>query len=380
MSTFNATLHPRGHASNAGAFSEKTQSDAEVTLEAGRDWGTLNIAEGSRTPWGSADWVTEMGPGVVSVSTPGHGGVKLSKERNAVIPPALRRTWYEEDCEVNIVGMYHPEVFTGGTTEEQFEAGVKRWFPDEYEKATGNTVTAEESPIRAEKLFGQAHENDFVAQHHARIEETPGFVRLIASKAATGETIDFLVPVEEQAAQLQNPALGQSYRIVVDETKHARATPKVEPEKIPATKYTTITEPKTDTARALLEKDLRKRYNFGGGKIRSLAEVIEDGVSGKSAYVENGKRTYSLQLKEYESDSSYSSLPVTKATFDAVGAPDSRTPAQIDRQAADIAFHAYENRGYGFEEGKRLRARYNAASEKASASWKAEEDARKAGI
>ena len=35
-----------------------------------------NVREGSRTPWGTADWVSHVAPGAVQVSTAGHGGIK----------------------------------------------------------------------------------------------------------------------------------------------------------------------------------------------------------------------------------------------------------------------------------------------------------------
>jgi hypothetical protein len=42
------------------------------------------------TPWGVADHVSEIAPGVVEVSTPSHGGFHLNAERNAKVPLAWR--------------------------------------------------------------------------------------------------------------------------------------------------------------------------------------------------------------------------------------------------------------------------------------------------
>jgi hypothetical protein len=61
-----------------------------------------------RTPWGQADRVQEVGPGVTFVTTPSHGGFHLDAARNARVPRAWRdatwsgqglRGWYEEDCD-----------------------------------------------------------------------------------------------------------------------------------------------------------------------------------------------------------------------------------------------------------------------------------------
>ena len=60
------------------------------------------------TPWGWTKDVKELAEGVWRVSTPSHGGLKLSRERWDSLPPALRdamytQTFAEEDCEEPIV-------------------------------------------------------------------------------------------------------------------------------------------------------------------------------------------------------------------------------------------------------------------------------------
>lgn len=53
------------------------------------------------SPWGRVQSETVYGPGIVSVSTASHGGVKLDRERNALVPVKHRAGdgWYEEDCD-----------------------------------------------------------------------------------------------------------------------------------------------------------------------------------------------------------------------------------------------------------------------------------------
>ncbi|AUG29392.1 DUF7007 domain-containing protein [Microbacterium hominis] len=131
MTSFDETLHPRGQATNAGQFREKTNSapsgsltvaDAEARStcprhggELGDDlqceacddvsgalcpvaadfgelaadaaahraeiarWGQNSVQIGSRTPWGAADSVTEVAPGINTVGTSGHGGAESVK-------------------------------------------------------------------------------------------------------------------------------------------------------------------------------------------------------------------------------------------------------------------------------------------------------------
>ncbi len=70
------------------------------------------------TPWGLADHVTEIAPGIVSYSTPSHGGIHLSPARLAAMPKPLRDFrpwaglgWYEEDCDWAVVALAFPQFF-----------------------------------------------------------------------------------------------------------------------------------------------------------------------------------------------------------------------------------------------------------------------------
>ena len=60
------------------------------------------------TPWGWTKNVEELADGVLRVSTPSHGGLKLSRERWDELPAEVRdamytQTFAEEDCEEPIV-------------------------------------------------------------------------------------------------------------------------------------------------------------------------------------------------------------------------------------------------------------------------------------
>ena len=60
------------------------------------------------TPWGWTQDIEEVAEGVLRVSTPSHGGLKLSRERWDELPAVVRQamfhqTFAEEDCEEPIV-------------------------------------------------------------------------------------------------------------------------------------------------------------------------------------------------------------------------------------------------------------------------------------
>ena len=61
------------------------------------------------TPWGDANDATDLGSGILSVSTSSHGGLLIPKAMAKHIPKAVRdkfinksrqATWAEEDCEM----------------------------------------------------------------------------------------------------------------------------------------------------------------------------------------------------------------------------------------------------------------------------------------
>lgn len=66
------------------------------------------------SPWGRPDQARQLAPGIWSLSTPSHGGIHLSSERNAAVPPAIRaeNAFYEEDCSWSYVAAVHPDAFS----------------------------------------------------------------------------------------------------------------------------------------------------------------------------------------------------------------------------------------------------------------------------
>lgn len=71
------------------------------------------------TPWGAAQQRETLAPGIVSVSTAGHGGIWLSPDRArelvkrfpGFVPFTGHGNWLEEDCDWAIAAIAWPEAF-----------------------------------------------------------------------------------------------------------------------------------------------------------------------------------------------------------------------------------------------------------------------------
>lgn len=82
------------------------------------------------TPWGTADSHEHIAEGIDFFGTPSHGGIRLSPEKNKLVPLNLREQsfnqqgmdgWYEEDCDVYIVIATFPSYFTADEAQASFE-------------------------------------------------------------------------------------------------------------------------------------------------------------------------------------------------------------------------------------------------------------------
>lgn len=161
-------------------------------------------ARGGRPPsqWGAVANREVIAPGIEEVSCAGHGGVKLSPERNALVPSPLRSRdgWYEEDCEYNIPVATFPDAFRAGTNpfwssksreevEDDALGRIREWFPSTYEEATGERVPAEESAVVREAEYAQTHENEFRVEY-AQGQDS-GYVRVGARRAKDGARTTF---------------------------------------------------------------------------------------------------------------------------------------------------------------------------------------------
>jgi hypothetical protein len=326
----------------------------------GRTWIPTFVNDGSRTPWGPAQHAKDYAEGITVVDTEGHGGIKLSKDRNMAVHPALREAsgWYEEDCAQYVVRFTFPEEtrpspangYTIDRTAEynyaEAKDGIRRWYPDAFEKVTGEPVLPGQSSVRDAQLWTEANADNFVGHTTGPDPDDENSVVVIATR--NGEEQRFRVPVDEYKAGSQWTNAGHG-RFVVDLDRHEQLPAFEKPEPVPTQKYTGINlQGLTESGARRVAKDLTKRWRSGTGEVRSLQQIIDRGISGKDVYVEGGRRKYALSVKENEGDSSTTSYAVSKDTWQRVTAPDTRTP----RQLLNTDIHVLDDqidKAYGYE-------------------------------
>jgi hypothetical protein len=345
----NQKRQPKG-VSDGGQFAASVNPESTLVLDDGDDLSmsyhvagnVSNVQEGSRTPWGTADSAHHIAPGIVTVGTPGHGGVKLSPERNKKVPSALRNAsgWYEEDCEAYIPMMAHPEVFVreGRTLDDVYlsaRKGIIDWFPDEYEKAFDVRLAVGQSRSKDEKTWHEIHADDEIAI--SAIGDGDQMVKVTVCRGGrvdNGKNLDSSRDIRVPRADYDNLDLRQPLgkhpgSFIVDPTKHyVDVTPPPKPPKAPLLRYRGIdTSHLGVDARFRAERDLKKVFNFQNGPSRTLREIVESGgvTSKSSMIVSAGRRMYYLRhAVEDEGQSPTESpyaLEVSKAAWDAVGAP-----------------------------------------------------------
>ena len=182
---------------------------------------------GKYSPWGKIQHCYEVLEGFHLVSTPGHGGVKLNRARNAQIPASVRKAggWYEEDCEYCIPYIvFGDEILehgdrkgTDGNYSDKLcvahyaRVSAKDWYPDFYESFTGESVPLEESYTRRQAKFWQDHRDDFVV-YSARSTAGSDTVLVVANKESTGESKQFYVDADSYRNR-------ESFGYVIDEEK-----------------------------------------------------------------------------------------------------------------------------------------------------------------
>ena len=301
-----------------------------------------NVQVGSRTPWGTADSAHHIAPGIVIVGTPGHGGVKLSLERNKKIPPALRNAsgWYEEDCESYIPMMIHAGDMkrpseSAEDARKRAELGVINWFPEGYERAFNTVLPIGASSQKDQKTWNSLHADDEIAV--SAISSEGGMVKVDVCRGGRGdrgENLDSSRTILVSKSDYDNLDLRQPLgkhggSFIVDQTKHyVDVTPPAPVPKAPLLRFRGIDTSRLGVdARFRAERDLRKVFNFQYGPSRTLREIVESGgVTGKSSMlVGGGRRMYYLRhAVEAEGQSPTASpyaLEVSKAAWDAVDAP-----------------------------------------------------------
>jgi hypothetical protein len=207
-----------------GRLANETEFRARVVEIAAhkRDLAKLTRVEtcmSASTPWGGSQMAVIYAEGVVAHSTSGHGGFHLSPDRNAKVPPLLRKDppWYEEDCEWAIVALTFPDLFTAYERSTAEKTICNTW-PDAWEAMQGCVLAEGESWTKDRRAFDQRHLNDFVVTSAIRSDQHCGMTEVVAmvggGQVRGGEERRFLVPNDEYAER-------GKFGFVIDLARHA---------------------------------------------------------------------------------------------------------------------------------------------------------------
>jgi len=192
-----------GDLADEAAFRSKVLEQAQHHQER-RRLGRRDIPDGAHTPWGPSQGGTVYAEGVTTHSTAGHGGFKLSAERNRKVHPMLRAAggWYEEDECWAIVAITYPHLFTA-LERRHAEQTIKDSWPDAWEAIFGTILAPGESRTKDRRAFEAEHAADWIVVSTITSEQQKGFVECVATpggqRGAGTEERRFLVPAAEYA-------------------------------------------------------------------------------------------------------------------------------------------------------------------------------------
>lgn len=162
-----------------------------------------------RTPWGESQGGTIYSPGIHYHHTARHGGFKVYKKQNDLIPEMFRNKdgWYEEDCEWAKVANFHPAFFTDMELESA-KTSLINWYPDEYEAFTGEVIPEGQSRVKDERIFQLRHAEDWVVISALGKTDEQGnqIVDCIATKGGKRSRYENNVLIEVEEAQFIVPA------------------------------------------------------------------------------------------------------------------------------------------------------------------------------
>ena len=171
------------------------------------------------TPWGPSQLATIYAEGIVAHMTAGHGGFRLSAERNKRIVRSLRISsgWYEEDEAWAIVAFNFPDLFT--TYERKLaERTIRDKWPDEWEAIFRRPLQPGESNGKDRRDFERRHARDWIVASAITAGHHPGMIEVVAILGGrrSGNTMErrFLVPKAEY--ERRGP-----FGFVIDEGRHA---------------------------------------------------------------------------------------------------------------------------------------------------------------
>lgn len=206
-----------GSVEDETAFRARMAEQAEHSRELqALDRKTMRIP--ASTPWGGSQGATVYAEGITCHSTSGHGGFKLSGDRNRHVHPVLRKeaAWYEEDIEWAIVALTFPQFFT--TYERSCaDKTIRDAWPDAWETITGVVLAPGESHEKDRRSFEAAHAGDWIVISALRSDHHAGMTEVIATRGGKrghdAEERRFLVSSGEYEVG--------HFGFVIDQVRHA---------------------------------------------------------------------------------------------------------------------------------------------------------------
>lgn len=172
----------------------------------------------AHTPWGPSQGGTVYAEGVTAHSTAGHGGFKLSAERNRKVHTLLRVAggFYEEDEAWAIVAITFPHLFTS-FERRCAERIMKDSWPDAWETIFGTILAPGESREKDRRAFEAAHAGNWIVISAITSDQQRGFVECVATPGGRlgpgTEERRFLVPSDEYSVR--------RFGFVIDADRHA---------------------------------------------------------------------------------------------------------------------------------------------------------------
>jgi len=177
---------------NSGRLPDETAFRARVLENAEHQreraaLGRIEIHSRIHTPWGVTQGATVYADGVQFHSTAGHGGIKLSAERNRKVHPMLRAKggWYEEDAAWAVVAITFPQLFTS-FERRCAEQTIKNSWPDAWEAIFGTILNPGDSYEKDRRAFEVAHAASWVVVSAITSKHQEGFVECIATLGGRG--------------------------------------------------------------------------------------------------------------------------------------------------------------------------------------------------
>lgn len=191
----------------------------------------------TRSPWGPVQSSEKIAPGIWMVHTAGHGGIKLSAERNRIMPDYMRSPggWYEEDSHWSLAALVFPDEFkakvnSNGRSWHDYALDTARnTYPDIYERFMEVTLQPGESINRDRENFLRENNDRFIvasAWGDWAAFVPDGKVGVVARRASDDAEAWFLVDPTEYREKRNVPA---QVGFLIDETRHQRITKPLNP-------------------------------------------------------------------------------------------------------------------------------------------------------